>query len=425
MSKVKPTASAEVLAFPEGQKSERESRRDLGDSSPSVGLCLKNKREALGIAIPEVATETRILQRHLLALENDTDTGLATTFIIGYLRNYASYLGLDGKSLVADFLNAKTGSAAALSPAKLEATKGQSEPFIDTHSNQAHGHDDGKDSLRDAHFLVAGASSANKEKEINIDETVRPWNVKATPSPLSGIQMGSSWSANPHSSGSRFWRVGTVAVLPLICISVVAWAYHTIETQLAQARTDVKVADALSYPDPLGPLAHVVVSYSDPAAYEGPASSFPLTTKEDELKTYLPGGLVTSSERAVALDSYGDNTDEEFSPELSRSMGTQNESLQVWSDSEDQASTDLPKILPDRLEISVLSDSWIDIRDAAGNRLYFDLAQAGRTIDVTGRLPFHLHVGNGPGLQMKLNGSPFAITSFRTDNSARFTLATQ
>ncbi len=79
--------------------------------------------------------------------------------------------------------------------------------------------------------------------------------------------------------------------------------------------------------------------------------------------------------------------------------------------------------MQDRLVIEVYEDSWVDVRDGAGIRLYRDLARAGRRIDVSGQLPFSLHLGNAPGLELQLNGEPIAIKRFRSDNSARLTLA--
>lgn len=79
--------------------------------------------------------------------------------------------------------------------------------------------------------------------------------------------------------------------------------------------------------------------------------------------------------------------------------------------------------MQDRLVITVYEDSWVDVTDSYGVRLYRDLAKAGRRIDVSGNLPFSLHVGNAPGLELQLNGEPVEITRYRSDNSARLTLA--
>lgn len=77
----------------------------------------------------------------------------------------------------------------------------------------------------------------------------------------------------------------------------------------------------------------------------------------------------------------------------------------------------------DRLVISVYEDSWVDVRDADGVSLYRALAKAGRRIDLNGELPFSLHVGNAPGLGLELNGEYVPIERYRSDNSARLTLA--
>jgi cytoskeleton protein RodZ len=79
----------------------------------------------------------------------------------------------------------------------------------------------------------------------------------------------------------------------------------------------------------------------------------------------------------------------------------------------------------DRLVIVVNEDSWIDVTDSVGNRLYKNLARAGRKIEVSGNMPFKLHLGNAPGLALELNGEPFAIMNYRDDNSARLTLGSR
>jgi len=75
--------------------------------------------------------------------------------------------------------------------------------------------------------------------------------------------------------------------------------------------------------------------------------------------------------------------------------------------------------------ISVKEDSWVHITDSAGSQLFRDLARAGKKIDVMGDLPFDVHLGNAPGLALELNGSPFAITDYRDDNSARLVLGSR
>ncbi len=66
-----------------------------------LGIVLRERREAMGASLAEVETATRIRQKYLAALESD-DWHLLPGEIVGrgFLRNYATYLGLDQTELV-------------------------------------------------------------------------------------------------------------------------------------------------------------------------------------------------------------------------------------------------------------------------------------------------------------------------------------
>ena len=71
------------------------------------------------------------------------------------------------------------------------------------------------------------------------------------------------------------------------------------------------------------------------------------------------------------------------------------------------------------------SASWIEVYDATGKRLYYDLAPAGDTLELSGAGPLQVFLGNAPGVSVELNGAAFDIKQYsRTDNTARFKLAT-
>lgn len=74
-----------------------------GETS-SVGQELKAAREALDLPIKQLAGDLRIDPRYLVALEeNDFAAFSAPVFAKGYLKQYATRLGLDEKALLADY----------------------------------------------------------------------------------------------------------------------------------------------------------------------------------------------------------------------------------------------------------------------------------------------------------------------------------
>jgi hypothetical protein len=76
----------------------------------SLGLLLKQAREAQALTLEEVELRTRIRAKFLHALETGDLSVLPTaTHAKGFLRNYAQFLQLDANSLVAEF-SALTGT---------------------------------------------------------------------------------------------------------------------------------------------------------------------------------------------------------------------------------------------------------------------------------------------------------------------------
>ncbi|MGH8282879.1 MAG: helix-turn-helix domain-containing protein [Gammaproteobacteria bacterium] len=84
-------------------------------------------------------------------------------------------------------------------------------------------------------------------------------------------------------------------------------------------------------------------------------------------------------------------------------------------------------VLPSQLmhvKFVVNQASWIEVYDAAGKRLYYDLAPAGDSLNISGAGPLQVFLGNSPGVSIEMNGAPFNQAPFtRPDNTARFKLS--
>ena len=86
------------------------------DNIVTVGQRLKEAREAAGLSIEDVAATTRIPTRHLASLEiGDWDQLPASTYSVGFAKNYATAVGLD-KAEIAEQLRAEMGGARPVAP---------------------------------------------------------------------------------------------------------------------------------------------------------------------------------------------------------------------------------------------------------------------------------------------------------------------
>ncbi len=74
----------------------------------SIGIKLKQTREERGYSLEQVARDTNIARRYIDALENeDFSVFPGDPYLIGFLRNYADYLGMDSQELVSLYRNLK------------------------------------------------------------------------------------------------------------------------------------------------------------------------------------------------------------------------------------------------------------------------------------------------------------------------------
>ncbi|MDX1251263.1 MAG: DUF4115 domain-containing protein [Gammaproteobacteria bacterium] len=68
------------------------------------------------------------------------------------------------------------------------------------------------------------------------------------------------------------------------------------------------------------------------------------------------------------------------------------------------------------------SDSWVEINDANGKRLFFATGKTGEVKTLKGPAPFDVVLGNAPGVKIEYNGSPFDLKPYTRGTTASFTL---
>ena len=74
----------------------------------SIGDRLKKVREEKGYSIEQVSRETNIARKYLRALEDeDYSVFPGETYLLGFLRNYSEYLGLDSDEVITSYKNMK------------------------------------------------------------------------------------------------------------------------------------------------------------------------------------------------------------------------------------------------------------------------------------------------------------------------------
>ncbi len=74
----------------------------------------------------------------------------------------------------------------------------------------------------------------------------------------------------------------------------------------------------------------------------------------------------------------------------------------------------------DKLRITVIADTWTDIKDSSGYQMVYDLLRADQSLELTGAAPFSIFLGNGHGVEIEFNGEEVEFSRrIRNDNTAR------
>ncbi|MGH8194700.1 MAG: helix-turn-helix domain-containing protein [Woeseiaceae bacterium] len=75
------------------------------------------------------------------------------------------------------------------------------------------------------------------------------------------------------------------------------------------------------------------------------------------------------------------------------------------------------------LTLQFSGDCWTEVSDASGERLYFGLGAAGRTVAVTGTAPLHVLLGDSKHATVTVDGADYPIpASARRGETARLTI---
>jgi cytoskeleton protein RodZ len=74
----------------------------------------------------------------------------------------------------------------------------------------------------------------------------------------------------------------------------------------------------------------------------------------------------------------------------------------------------------DKLKIIIHADTWADVKDATNYQLVYDLLRADSLVELSGKAPFVVFLGNGHGVEILFNGEEIGFSArIRDDNTAR------
>lgn len=87
------------------------------------------------------------------------------------------------------------------------------------------------------------------------------------------------------------------------------------------------------------------------------------------------------------------------------------------------AAADAPPAAPApgevRMTFTFNGESWVEVRDAGGSKLLFDLMRKGDTRELSGKAPISVLVGNADSVELRVNGERFDLAPHSRDDVAR------
>ncbi|MDX9842384.1 MAG: helix-turn-helix domain-containing protein [Aquabacterium sp.] len=81
-----------------------------------------------------------------------------------------------------------------------------------------------------------------------------------------------------------------------------------------------------------------------------------------------------------------------------------------------------PSLVAAPVKMVLTDQSWIEVVDATGAKLFSRIARAGETLELQGQAPFRLRIGNASAVQVSFKGQPVPLTDITRNNTARVEL---
>ena len=79
-------------------------------------------------------------------------------------------------------------------------------------------------------------------------------------------------------------------------------------------------------------------------------------------------------------------------------------------------------VVAGKLQLVFKHDSWVEVYDRTGARLYFGMARAGREMDLGGELPLKVLLGYARDIRVEYNGQLLDYAPFVNRGIARFVI---
>jgi cytoskeleton protein RodZ len=375
-----------------------ESGNDVGP-----GQRLREARETAQLTVAEVASRMRLEPRALEQLENDNYERLhGSTFVRGYLSGYARLLGLPERPILEAYERQGFGP-----PALVSELGRKPEVHVSDFP------------VRMVTYVIAG---------LLVVLVVLWWQSRQLQpgSPERADIIGESVQQTSEPPAIDGGREDSPAAT-----GVAASMAPAVETSEPPAAEDPSETTAEGDAQPPQATMRVEQTDASDAAFQQarPGEGAPVDDSRPDAETGTGNGSDSDALAAAPGDESASETGGETDSGAEIVVLTldpaEGDTTAIPSDVEEEAAqAPRPAPLPgsDVLAIELATESWVEIYDRGGGRLFYSLAQEGSEIVVQGAGPMRVLLGDVEGAVVAYNGEPYDLSRYQGRSVVHFTV---
>jgi cytoskeleton protein RodZ len=388
--------------------------RVVSDSGNDIGpgQRLREAREAAKLTSAEVASRMRLEPYILEKLENDDYEQLhGPTFVRGYLSGYARLLNLPERPILEAYERHGYGP-----PALVSELGGKAEVHVSDFP------------VRMTTYVIAGLLVVLvvmwwQSRQVPTDSPEMARTLDAHTTAMSPTPAAEPTDGDPASSASAETSAESPAG--------------------ASPDTASREESSAAAPEPPAPGPEIEASNAtESEAASSPPPPEPMVTPEEPAPSAagetapsppVPENPVvgeprqeTSGVGVAAVDPSPDPSAEAVAATdgAEQATTTMDTNTAAETETETEVSPPRPAPLPgsDVLAIQLQRESWIEVYDRGGGRLYYSLAREGSEVVVQGAGPMQVLLGEVEGAAVAYNGEPFDLSRYQGRSVVRFTI---
>lgn len=363
----------------------------MTEESVNAGQLLQQRREALGLTTAQVAQQLNLKASAIAQIEAlQFDGSVAPTFIRGYLKLYARLLKLNERQVLSQF-----------------------EPHLQASAQPVAMHSFSHRTSRDAaesRFKLATYFLAVLLIGLLL---VWFWQTHLLDNePV--LSVNTVNSANELTGRSSSYQSAETTALPITSSNAVsgqnADSDGLVESQSKAASTTETTAAMPTQPavrttTPTENAELVVESAAEPTAEQGAALA-PATTAQP-----------TATAQATSTQPTAGAADSSVATAQPANTSSAATVTATPANSDNASQTNIVSALTFQFS----ANCWLEVTDANGKRLAYQMAGAGQQVTLQGQLPLKVVLGDPSVVQLSRDGQPVDLSAYQSGRAARLT----